>query len=160
MSLHLFALEEGEYVAICQLRGRHNFEKKGKPESWAGGLQPAAHGKLEDTDDCSPLDAIVRECREELQLKMPGDLPHGFTSEHLDLNGVRHFTVRTSILTIRECVRLHPSSGGLILLCHSDLDRIKNLKEFPKDSVLPSDTLAMFLDDLQAMRTFWDKLQQ
>lgn len=142
VSLHVIVVIQGVQYLLCQFRGRLNFEySPPKKESWAGGLQPLVHGKLKD--DESVTDAVKRELSEETGLPVTA-----LDSSFQDLRTIgdtQHFCLYLHESRMQD-IRLHPSSGGLILLSETDLSQVVNLKMLPKDQYVEG--LAMFQDDL------------
>lgn len=143
VSLHVTTTINGVLYLIGQLRGRLNFEHSPpKKESWAGGLQPLVHGKLKDGE--SVTDAVKRELSEETGLPVTA-LDSSFQNLRT-IGDTEHFCLHLHESRLSE-IRLHPSSGGLILLTETDLSQVANLKMLAKDEYV--DVLAMFPDDLQ-----------
>lgn len=143
VSLHVIVVIGGVQYLLCQLRGRLNFEHSPpKKESWAGGLQPLVHGKLKDGE--SVKDAVKRELAEEAGL--PVTVLDSSFQDLRRIGDTEHFCLYLHESRLPE-IRLHPSSGGLILLSETDLSQVANLKLLPKDQYVEG--LAMFQDDLQ-----------
>lgn len=140
--------QTGELAAVCQFRGRINFEKNGAPESWAGGLQPMVHGKREGLE--TPIGILQREAPQEIGVDLEA-LRKGAVIYLSTMNDVSHYAARVPFEDLAT-LRLHPSTGGLCFLRETDLDSVKNLRGFPKNEMVPGGVLAMFPDDLQAVR--------
>ncbi len=167
VSLHLFLKLDGQQFAVCQIRGRHNFEPEegkpiGRPESWAGALQPAVHGKLQESDNGEVAVCLLRETVEEFGQRFAERVADELVeaaAKPIIINNVAHCWVEVDDSDV-SLIALHPSTGGLRLLTPMEFLGIRNIKDFPKDAVVPTYIVAMFNDDVEAMnRTFleWNK---
>lgn len=153
VSLHVFVRHEGKIYAVCQVRGDSNFEdlsRFNRAESWARGLKPLAAGKMKPGE--TPNQALLRESEEEL-----GGAFHDETklweleeTEALLIGPSAHWGVEIEPAHFRF-IMLHPSTGGLRLICKDDFGQIVDLKEFDKAEEIPERCNAMFSDEREAM---------
>lgn len=161
VSLHLFVDSSEGMLAVCQVRGRHNFEQPelepfGRLESWAGGLQPAVYGEMAEVDRGDPVHCILRESSKEFGCDFADRMV-------LDLNeiGLKNDVMHYRVIATPEAfnyIHLHPSTGGLRLFRQSDLPSVQSLEVFQKSRVIPHDVCAMFSDDLESMIVAWPKV--
>jgi hypothetical protein len=162
VSLHLFVQATGGIFAVCQVRGRYNFEPPelepfGRLESWSGGLQPAVHGKMEEFDQNDTVHCILRESGEEFGVEFANGLREMLALTEIGVkNNVMHYRAVVTPEVFND-IHLHPSTGGLRLLSQSDLPSVQNLKTFSKQDVIPHNVNAMFADDLESMMEAWPK---
>ena len=150
----------GGLVAILQIRGEFNHEKKG-PESWPGGCQISAHGKVEDPNH-SPwhlAQEMYREVGEELGDDFKEAIIHDPLCRiqllvHKDDEKEEVFTYGARISADQlGMVRLNASTGGLRLMNKEKLDAIMNLRDFDKEVGIRDRTItAMFPDEIEAVK--------
>lgn len=156
-------------AAVLRERGYWNFEKM-KPESYPGGCQVTAHGKLEEGESFET--ALAREIKEELGEQFSRALfvvealsqAGGFFKEGI-LEVHREETSEKVVITFAtkvdgyfiSHVRLGPETGGLRLLAWSELEKIVDLREFSKETGVPDRvTIAMFPDEKKAVEKAFD----
>lgn len=146
-------------VAVCQERGRYNFEKGGKDESWRGALQVTIHGGLEVKDVGDADLCLIREATEEC-----GSYLGLYVQSHMNELGVLHQGddcvtkgLRVPFEVIGR-IQLHAGSGGLRFVSPQELGRIQNLKEVTdKTCFISSEELAMFPDEVMAIEAGFDR---
>ncbi|MDP3999673.1 MAG: NUDIX domain-containing protein [bacterium] len=153
-------------VAVLQRRGEFNHEKMG-PESWPGGCQVTAHGKVEENETFER--ALFREIVEELGENLKHALMALRSSDDMPMREVmrsekgRHEKVTLAVkvpMDFLGYIRLGPSSGGLVLLPETRLDEIKWLTDFGKDvGVTDRRIIAMFPDEIEAVRRAFEVLK-
>ena len=141
-------------VAVLQRRGEFNHETM-KPESYPGGCQVTAHGGVEETESFEQ--ALLREVEEELgedfvrEWQSSGREIEELVRMEETGREVRTYGIKLPADIIGK-IRLGPSSGGLVLLSGNKATRIKNLKNYPKDSgVGVREVVAMFPDARDAV---------
>lgn len=148
-----------EGMAVLQRRGEFNHEKMG-PESWPGGCQVTVLGGGRAGE--TPLQAMWREISEELGERVTDFmLLRNFLVKLLDKEEGNQqkkiFGVIESnyLLTI---IRLHPSTGGLVLLPESKVEEIQDLTQFDKkEGVTDRKVIAMFPDEIEAVRKAFEQ---
>lgn len=145
--------------ALCQLRGPWNWEVD-RAESWPGGLQVTCHGKLGVTEDWEI--GLAREAKQELGLSLQFEFAELRLLVHKQPTRDGDEEVKTFGLYsggqnwVESHVRLHPSSGGLMPIYAHQLSEIRNLRASPKETGPPRGVLAMFEDELEALKTGFD----
>jgi 8-oxo-dGTP pyrophosphatase MutT (NUDIX family) len=157
----------GGVVAILQRRGKFNHEKMG-PESWPGGCQVTCHGKVEEVDE-GVLDALQREIEEEfgwdaVQEILP-DPNQAILLSDEESESERALTYGVLVPPsgfLREGkVSLNASSGGLDFVTRDKVGQIQELRNFDKRTgVTDLNTIAMFSDEIEAVRLAFEKLNQ
>ncbi len=142
--------------AVLQRRGEFNTEKTA-PESWPGGCQVTAHGKLEEGENFE--DAIRREIAEELGAGFFGQC-YPFFGRLVEANRsetpnkiVVTFAIRVDVSALKH-IRLGPDSGGLVYFpLTRSISDITDLTAFNKTTGVPDRaTIAMFNDEIEALR--------
>lgn len=159
-------------VAVLQKRGEFNHEKMA-PETWPGGLQLTAWGKLKADEEDFFLGAL-RECEEELGKETADRVMDRVTfflrnpedpEKPPDLENVQElyrfedakslsvaFVVKLPYGFLRT-IHLSASSGGLHLLKEEEIEKIQDLKSFDRvTGVTDTGVLAMFADNKEAVK--------
>ena len=158
----------GKWYVALQVRPYWNTEKN-KRESWPGGHQVTAHGKLKDDEDF--IQSLVRETEEEIgyeaasvvqRLAASGELiklvDHDGEKEHAitfgavignpaDVEAVLAGTNRTTKKQVTTLIRL----------VNEDVE-IVDLRQFDKEAGVTNDSIAMFPDEKEAVRLAFEKL--
>jgi len=150
----LTEIPEMGLVAVLQERGRFNTGKM-KPESWPGGCQVTAHGKVRKGEKC--VQALLREVGEEL-----GRTASQFIRNCInDLVVVSHFQ-KTDKEVVTYAVKLEPSflkrirlgsdSGGLRYVQQKDINNTICLDSSNRTAgILYRPTIGMFPDEKEAL---------
>lgn len=149
-------------VAVLRERGEFNFEKM-TPESWPGGCQVTAHGKLK------PQENSVLGLRREIGEELGGEFAYNFWAKYQKNIFVVHglteeckeittFAVKIELRLLAK-IRLAPDSGRIRFASLKDAERIADLTSFPKDKgVTDASVIAMFPDEketvISALQTF------
>ena len=148
-------------TVILQRRGEFNQEKDWLPESWPGICQLTVHGRLRECEDTT--EGLEREVREELgecfanALKKFIKTKRSMTTLNSLYNSkesVVNFGIRID-QTLLDKIRLHPSSGGLILLTGDQLASVRVLdpSKFDKKlGVFERNAIVMWPEELQAVK--------
>jgi hypothetical protein len=139
--------------AVLQKRGFWNTEHQ-RAESYPGCTQVTCHGKLEDGEDF--LVALGRELREELGetfaelilISGVSEVNNEITEEKM----VRNFRATVSLSDLRK-IRLHPDSGGLLLVTADQLeDFVPITSQMKNTGPEYFHSVAMFKDEIQAVK--------
>ena len=158
----LFNKTAAGLVVILQIRGTWNAEKN-CPESWPGGCQVTAHGKLESGEDFTQ--ALYREVAEELGAEI---LPAIKTLRLIEL--VNKNSSEEQIITygavvgedIFKMLMSKPKSktfGGFKLVRRNEIAKIVDLSNINKNiGATDQNTIAMFPDEKEAMCVAFEKL--
>lgn len=147
-------------VAILQTRGKFNYEKR-QPETYIGATQISVHGSIEENE--SEYEALVRETKEEFGTEIAAEIENK-KDELVELNKAENnavLNVNFGIVLPNEClqkIKLHPSSGGLKLLPIEKIGSISELKTSDRGKVIDGKTIAMFPDDIEALKLAFEKL--
>jgi|GEM_PF-1167628 len=176
---------DGEPVALLTRRGKLNPEKIGvEPygrESWAGACQVTAHGRSKSSDE-GPYSTMLRELREERGQKWADIVGELNAREHVyvanvDENEKRVITTygvyvteeRLSELkhthkpglTIADFVGLELTAGATLEpLPKSKMDQLRPLEKSEKSGVRDLEAVAMFPDEIVAVRAALEKAQE
>ena len=151
----LTRIPEMGLVAILRERGWINPKKADYRESWPGGCQVTAHGKLQEDDDF--YDALFREITEELGEDASGrirdhanELVEVFRLQKENKNVVTYaIKLEPSFI---EDIRLGPESGAIRLVRPEEANSIIDLFSLDKSTgVQYRRTIAMFPDEKQAV---------
>lgn len=169
----------GEPHAVLRSRGLYKISKepdgtiKVTSESYPGALQVSAHGGLDPADGDSHLNAAQREIKEELGFEFvnPALTPDSLVTlveekvedtpdkpgKHVVTYGLR---LRDNSLQVLQAIRLEWSSGHLVLLPKSQVDRLQPLdpKADKKDGIKDRDTYKMFAGEIAAVKLAFEKL--
>lgn len=160
VSLHQFTVIGDVLYAVCMRRGPISVERSAVAY-WPYGVQPFIHGKMELADRGEPYRCLMREADEEggprfaeavrSQWASVGALPMEAAST------VQHYHF------LREANQLFPllvRSEGIILIDRRTAfsDQIGVLDASNKMDMELWKTIAMFPDDLDAMRKSFDAL--
>ena len=162
IGLVVITIINDKLCALLQIRGGFNPEKM-KPESFPGATQVSCHGGLEENEDFET--ALLREIEEELGnkfktflLKLADKqlfLEKLHLIEHFEEEDkeVKTYTVLIEDPNFLKKLQLGPSTGGIRLLPKSEVDSIKNLKDFDKTTgVQDRKITAMFPDEASAVK--------
>ena len=174
-------------VALLRRRGKYNYEKEkeGFRESCPGSCQVTCHGKVKSWDEDGDLiidrelgpddhmetdpEALFRELKEELGKTAGTDIlkstPDGgdpiVLMDDVESNAVTFgvFYPPKNLAWLLQVIKLESSTGGLEFLPQSEVDNIRNLRDFDKDTgVTDLNIIAMFRDEIEAVRRAFEKL--
>lgn len=142
-------------VAVLRERGHFDFEKM-KPESWRGGCQVTAHGKVEANENF--LVALARETHEELGGDFACNFWRQYSEKMVEIYRIRneHVEVVTFAAKI-DCsllkkIRMSPESGSIRFLPRHGLGYIRNMEIFSKETgVIDRSIIVMFPDEEAAV---------
>jgi len=141
-----------EKVAILHRRGVLN--ENLRLQSWAGGFQVTATGKVEEGE--KEKQCLYREIGEEIGKALypqNGKLVELFRNEERVIYGIYQDKVWV------KNSRLSLASGGLVPVTKEVLPRIKNLLDFSKETgVKDRDVIAMFPDEITALKRAFKKI--
>lgn len=154
--------QERGLVAVLQVRGNFNVEKN-EQETYVGASQLTAHGGINEGE--SKIDALLRETREELGEEF-ANLIQGRTLDLKELNRVENenMSVVNFGLTVAkqdlEKIKIDERTGGSIRLVTKDeIDNIRELKASDRlNSIIDKNEIAMFPDDIGAVKLAFEKL--
>jgi len=144
--------------AVLQMRGDFNIEKN-QPETYKGATQLTAHGSVKEGE--SEKDALLRETKEELGGKFV-NIIQGLPLEEINKIEneniiVTNFGTIVSERALKK-IEINPSTGGSIrLISKSDVDNIHELKAEDRESGVLNDEIAMFPDDIEAVKLAFEK---
>jgi len=141
-------------IALLQRRGHFDFEHM-KPESWRGIAQVTVHGDLHKQETFKA--GLLREVGEELGLYAKKMVARNFSKAHelARKQTPEHFSI-TFLLTlpptILTMIKLHRSSGGLVILRKKDLKKIKPAQlEHKNAGIFGANEFVMFPDEKIAL---------
>lgn len=157
--------KEGELVAVLQRRGPNNHEKDWERESFSGGCQLTAAGRVNENE--SPGYALLREIEEELGKDIQEKIAVGFCNSSQcqrvfgDDTGEKYTIAMLVSRDVLDLIRWHPSTGGLVFVDAEGASKIQNLRDFDKMvGVTDLNVVAMFPDEKevvrQALEIKWD----
>lgn len=147
-----YITQEGKevLVAVLQKRGTFNTEKM-EPESYPDCCQVTCHGKLKDKEGWG--EGLLREITEELGPVFSSIVHHGQSTVLIETDTILTMGIFTSIVNIRNHIRLDPDTGGLVYITK---DQVDNIVEISGDMKIHgpefTHTLAMFPDEIEAVR--------
>ena len=145
--------DTNELVAHLQVRGSWNHEKD-KPETWPGGCQVTAHGKLKPDETFEQ--GRDREVREELGRRFGDALaPHDFIEVMRAGEGDDAVVTYATLVdhALMGTVELHRDSPKLREIQLHEVQGIQDLRSFDKGTgVTDLRTIAMFDDEKWAVR--------
>lgn len=158
--------EDGELVAVLQVRAKWNAEKN-TPESWAGACQVTAHGKCEEGEDF--IQALFREITEELdneiavvvkKLYESGKVIELINKEDFEKHIITYgAVVEENVLQNLMKKERSNSFGGFKIIKRDDIEKIIDIKTIDKTTgVTDENTIAMFPDQKEALRIAFEKL--
>lgn len=157
----LTRINGGPLKAVLQVRGKFNHEKMG-PESFPGACQVTVHGGLEKDETFK--DALLRETRQEV----------GNNANRLLEKNIKNLREVARVETPKKLVvtygailppdflakmKLNVSTGGIRLVGHKELDNLIELTDKEKTAGVPDDLVAMFPDEIEAVRKAFEVLQ-
>ncbi|MCK5060051.1 MAG: NUDIX domain-containing protein [Candidatus Pacebacteria bacterium] len=140
-------------VAILHRRGILN--EKLTPQSWPGGYQVTATGKIEtgETSDNALERETVEELGKEFSLSIPSEMMRVFRS---DIRII--YAVWISPENLPQ-VSLSLASGGLVPITRKMIPQIKNLLMFDKKKgVQDGNVIAMFPDEKEALKWAFNRI--
>lgn len=153
VSLHVFMERDGEMCAVCQIRGKYNFEdpeRFARPESWAGALQPLVHGGVKKGE--IPEVVACREAREEVGGVFVRELPPFMQSTPLIIGTTAHYSILGTQKLI-DTIQFHNGTGGIDFVRKVDFDAVVDVeKHFQRFERIPRECTAMFAPDIAAMK--------
>jgi hypothetical protein len=148
-------------VAILQTRGKFNYEKRSS-ETYAGATQISVHGSIEG--DESEFEALVRETREELGEEF-ANLVQGRSLDLIKLNGIENENISIVNFDFRiaekdlEKIKLDERTVAKIrLITKNDIVNIRELKPSERLTGIDKNEIAMFPDDIEAVKLAFEKL--
>ena len=154
--------ETDELVAVLRRCGQYNFENGFREKTWAGACQGTAHGKLEQGE--SFHSALSRGIKEELgpYFFKVFDCCEGRYVLRLscqDVDDKVTYGIFVHIEALR-CIRLEPSSGGLVILRSYEVSSIHNLRNFNKKlGVADLTVVAMFPDEVESLKKGFERFE-
>lgn len=150
-------------VAVLQVRGNINVEKNNQ-ETYKGACQLTVHGSINDGE--TQTDTLLRETREELGEEFAEIVEVELNKDQnfIELNrieneniSVANFGAIVSENALKE-IEINPSTGGSIkLISKSDVNKIRELKPEDRETGVAEDEVAMFPDDIEAIRLAFEK---
>jgi hypothetical protein len=144
VGLSVYVEINGILHTALQKRGLYDHEDGFKDESWAGGLQPLVHGKMEDFD-ADPFQALIREGGEEVGKEFMTEVIK-YPTRIEDSETAFCMAAKMELESL-ELIRWHVSSGGLVLLTEEKFNNTLNLKSLDSKKLVTS--IALFPDDLK-----------
>ncbi len=156
-------IQEKGLTAVLQVRGDFNTEKNNE-ETYKGACQITVHGSMNNGE--TEMDTLLRETREELGEEFAEIVEAELNKDQnfVELNKIENENiVVTNFGTIvnedaLKEIELNSSTGGSIrLISKSDVDNIRELKSEDREAGVASDEIAMFPDDIEAVRMAFEK---
>lgn len=156
--------ENGELVVVLQKRGLYDYEK-GEKQSYAGAFQTSCHGGVEE-----PLEALYRECGEELGEVFTSELPPdeiiSISASDPELAAyldgkklVLNYIIFIPLSLVHKIVFAPSADEDLILLREEEIERIQPLTKADRD-VVQSDVMKMFPDAIETLKQAFATMKQ
>lgn len=156
----LIVITDTEKAAL-QVRGNFNFEKN-SPETYRGAYQLTTHGSVGKGE--TEKDALLREIKEELGEEF-ANLVHGSTLEEINRVENKKISVANFGLRIAEKglkkIKIDERTGASIKLISKDkINNIRELKPSDREKGVNKNEIAMFSDDIEAVKLAFEKLDK
>lgn len=142
--------------AVLQVRGNFNIERN-EPETYADATQLTVHGSIEKNE--SEIDALLRETREELGKEF-ANLVQGKALELREINRVENeeISVVNFGLSIAEKDLEKIKGAKMRPISKNEIANIRELKPSDREKSIDKNEIAMFPDDIEAVKLAFEKL--
>lgn len=147
--------------AVLQVRGDFNVEKDEK-ETYQGASQLTVHGSIAKNE--SEIDALLRETKEELGEEF-ANLVQGRSLDLIELNKTENENMSVTNFGFRivekdlEKIKINERTRASIRLISKDeISDIRELKPSDRESDIDKNEIAMFPDDIKAIKLAFEKL--